>query len=52
MARLEGFDLFRQLSSTNIVINGQGRAETIHNTLPRYVMLHLTYNWSRVPKKR
>ena len=52
VARLEGFDILHQLSSTSIVINGQGRTETIRNTLPRYVMLHLTYNWQKVPKKR
>ena len=52
VARLEGFDILHQLSSTSIVINGQGRTETIRNTLPRYVMLHLTYNWQKVPKKK
>lgn len=52
VARLEGFDILHQLSSTVIVINGQGRTETFRNTLPRYVMLHLTYNWSKAPKKK
>jgi len=31
---------------------GTWAQETIHNTLPRYLMLHLTYNWSKMPKKR
>ena len=52
VARLEGFDLLSQLSSTQLIIDGQGRQETIFNTLPRYLMLHLTYNWNKVPKKR
>ena len=52
VARLEGFDILGQLSSTSIFINGQGRTETISHTLPRYLMLHLTYNWNKVPKKR
>ena len=52
VARLEGFDILGQLSSTSIFINGQGRTETIRNTLPRYLMLHLTYQWSKVPKKK
>ena len=52
VARLEGFDLLSQLSSTTIVINGQGRTETVNNTLPRYLMLHLTYQWAKTPKKR
>ena len=51
VARLEGFDILHQLSSTFLFINGQGRTETIRNTLPRYVMLHLTYNWQKMPKK-
>ena len=51
-ARLEAFDLLRKLSNTQIVINGQGRTETLSNTLPRYVMLHLSYNFNRIPKKR
>lgn len=49
---LEAFDILHQLSNTSIVINGQGRTETIQNTLPRYVMLHLTYNFAKSPKKR
>ena len=52
VARLEGFDILGQLSSTSIFINGQGRTETISNTLPRYLMLHLTYQWSKMPRKR
>lgn len=52
VARLEGFDLLSQLSSTTIVINGQGRTETINNTLPRYLMLHLIYQWAKTPKKK
>lgn len=52
VARLEGFDILGQLSSTYVFINGQGRTETIRNTLPRYLMLHLTYNWNKMPKKK
>ncbi|MBQ8969119.1 MAG: hypothetical protein IJ064_05245 [Bacteroidaceae bacterium] len=52
IARLEGFDILGQLSSTNIVINGQGRTETVYNTLPRYLMLHLVYQWAKQPKKK
>ena len=52
VARLEGFDILGKLSCAQLIINGQGRQETIYNTLPRYLMLHLTYNWSKLPKKR
>ena len=50
--RLEGFDLLGQLSSTLIVINGQGRTETVNNTLPRYLMLHLSYKLTKQPKMK
>ncbi len=50
--RLEGFDLLGQLSSTSVLINGQGRTETIHNTLPRYAMLHIIYKMNKQPKNR
>jgi hypothetical protein len=50
--RLEGFDLLGQLSSTVIFINGQGRTETVSNTLPRYAMLHLSYKLNKQPKKK
>lgn len=43
--RLEGFDLLHQLSNTRRVLNAQGITETWTNSLPSYVMLHLTYRW-------
>ena len=52
IARLEAFDLLHELSSTQYVVNAQGRTETWNRFLPRYVMLHLTYHWNRNPKKR
>ena len=51
IAGLEAFDIFHQLSSTQYVINAQGRTETWNRTLPNYVMLHLAYHFSRTPKK-
>jgi hypothetical protein len=51
-SRLEGFDLLNQMSDNSITINGQGRTEVHRNALPRYVMLHLAYNFSVMPKKR
>ena len=52
LVNLEAFDILHQLSNTQIVINGQGRTETIRNTLPRYVMLHLSYKFQKMPKNR
>ncbi len=52
IARLEAFDLLQQLSATQYEVNAQGRTETWHRSLPRYVMLHLVYHWSKQPKKK
>ena len=52
LVNLEAFDILHQLSNTQIVINGQGRTETIRNTLPRYIMLHVTYKFQKIPKNR
>ena len=52
LARLEAYDILHQLSSTNYVVNGQGRTETINLTLPNYLMLHLSYQFNKNPKKK
>jgi len=49
---LQAFDLLHQLSNITVNINGQGRTETLYNTLPRYVMLHLTYKFQKYPKNK
>lgn len=48
----EGFDLLHQLSNTTYTVNAQGRTEVWRNTIPNYVMMHVSYKWSKVPKKR
>jgi len=52
ITRLEGFDLLQQLTSVQYYVNGQGRTESWHNTIPSYVMLHLIYRLSVTPKKK
>ena len=52
IARVEGFDLLHQISSTQYAVNAQGRTETWYRSLPRYVMFHLVYHWNKNPKKR
>ena len=52
VAKINAFDILHQLTNTQVIINGQGRTETIRNTLPRYVMLHLTYKFQKLPKRR
>ena len=52
IARIEAFDLFHQLSSTQYEVNAQGRTETWQRTLPNYVMLHLVYHFNKDPKQK
>ncbi|MCQ2266139.1 MAG: outer membrane beta-barrel family protein [Bacteroidaceae bacterium] len=49
--KLKGHDLLRQLSNTRRTINAQGITETWVNSLPSYVMLHISYRWNKNPKK-
>jgi len=52
IARLEAFDILHQLRNTEIIINAQGRTETVTNTIPRYAMLHLQWQFNKMPKKK
>lgn len=48
---LEAFDIFHQLSSTEHTLNAQGRVESWRKSIPSYLMLHLSWRWSHMPKK-
>lgn len=48
----EGFDLLHQLSNVNTTMNAQGFTETWSNTLPRYFLLRLSYQFNSKPKKK
>lgn len=48
---LEAFDIFHQLSSTEYTLNAQGRVESWRKSIPSYLMLHLSWRWSHMPKK-
>lgn len=52
IAKLQGFDLLHQLSNTQYAVNAQGRTETWHNSIPRYVMLSLSWRFNVNPKKK
>ncbi len=52
IASIEAFDLLHQLSSTEYMVNAQGRTETWYRSLPHYVMAHLAYHWNKNPKKK
>ena len=51
-ARLEAFDLFHQLRSTAYTLNAQGRVERWRKSIPSYLMLHLSWRWNHMPKKK
>ena len=50
VVKLEAVDILQQLRNTDIVVTGQGRTETISNTLPRYAMLRLQWNFTKTQK--
>ncbi|MCM1452202.1 MAG: hypothetical protein NC102_08080 [Clostridium sp.] len=52
VARIEAFDILRQLSQTQYEVNAQGRIETWYRSLPHYLMLHLAYHFNLTPKKK
>lgn len=52
VARIEGFDLLHQLSPVQYEVNAQGLVETSYRALPRYVMLHLIYQFNINPQKQ
>ena len=52
LAKLQGFDILHQLSNTQYAMNAQGRTETWHNSIPRYVMLSLSWKFNVNPKKK
>lgn len=49
---LEAFDIFHQLSSTEYTLNAQSRVESWRKSIPSYLMLHLSWRWSHMPKKK
>lgn len=49
VAKLEGCDLFHQLSPSQYEIDAQGRIETSFRPLPSYIMLHLLYQFNINP---
>ncbi|MBR5918347.1 MAG: outer membrane beta-barrel protein, partial [Prevotella sp.] len=52
LAKLKGFDILQQLSNTRYVMNEQGRTESWHNGIPRYVMLSLSWRFNVMPKQK
>jgi len=50
--RLSAFDILGQISNVRRVLNAQGYSETWYNTIPRYVMLSVSYKINIKPKRR
>lgn len=51
VVKLEGFDILNQLSNIYTTIDAQGVVEEWRNMVPSFVMLHLQWHFSRMPKK-
>lgn len=51
-AKVQAFDLLRQLSCVRYSINAQGWSERWNNSIPRYVMLTAIYKITKKPKKQ
>ncbi|MBR3860258.1 MAG: hypothetical protein IKJ18_09720, partial [Bacteroidaceae bacterium] len=49
---LDGFDILGNLSTINYSVNGQGRTEMWTNSIPRYVMLKVSYKLHKQPKRK
>jgi len=52
LAKLKGYDILQQISNTRYVMNAQGRTESWHNGIPRYVMLSLSWRFNITPQKK
>lgn len=50
VAKLQGFDILHQLSTTQYTVNEQGRTETWHNSIPRYAMISISWRFDHNPK--
>ena len=49
---IRGCDLLGRNRYTSVLVNAQGRTETFSNTLPRYVILSLTWKFNKAGKKK
>ncbi len=50
--KLQAFDLLHELSNMQYEVNAQGRTETWHNSLPRYLMLTAAVKLSKSPRQQ
>lgn len=50
--RAEGRDILNHRKPVHYIMNAQGRTETWYKTVPSYWMLHLIYQFKRIPKSK
>ena len=51
LAKLQGYDILHELSTTSYTVDAQGRTETWHNAIPRYAMISLAWRFNANPKR-
>lgn len=52
LAKFKCFDILHELSTTQYVVNEQGRSESWHNSIPRYFMFSVAWRFSHKPQKK
>lgn len=52
LIQLDGYDLLKQLSNVTRVLNAQGIVETRTNLISHYVLLHMTYRFTKRKAKK
>lgn len=50
-AKVQAYDILKQISSKRYDVNAQGRTESWYNNIPRYAMFSLAYKFTQKPKK-
>ncbi len=51
VAMLDGFDILGKLSNVTKTMNAQAMIEKYTNVIPRYMMFHIVYKFSKTPSK-
>lgn len=52
LVKLRAYDILGRVNPNTTVVNAQAVTETFTNTLTRYVMLSISYNFNKNPKKK
>lgn len=47
---LDGYDLLHQLTNIDYIIDSHSRSVKVSNTIPHYVLLHIKFNFGKLPK--